>query len=149
MAAAWCLPRIGLNEEIVRATFDSKSGAMTAPTPITRGSRTWAYLDISRDGRRVVMATGYPQEDVFVADGNGDNLKQITNDLAADRGVRWSPDGSRILYYSAMPGEIMQVFTMAPDGSDQRRVTTEKPASGGSWVFPQWSPTAATDWRRL
>ena len=127
-------------QEIFRAAFDPKSGALTAPAPITRGSRTWAYVDVSRDGSRVVMSTAYPQEDVFVADGNGNNLKQITNDVAADRGVRWSPDGKRILYYSALPGAIMHIFTMTQDGSDQRRVTTEDPLTGGSWTNPQWSP---------
>lgn len=127
-------------QEVYRAAFDPKSGAVTAPVAITRGSRTWGYLDVSRDGTRVVLATAYPQEDVFVADGNGDNLTQITNDPASDRGVRWSPDASRILYYSALPGELMQIFTIAPDGSDRRRVTVEAPNKGSSWVFPQWSP---------
>ena len=126
--------------EIYGAAFDPRSGSMTSPVPITHGTRTWGYLDVSQDGRRLVMATDYPQEDVFVADANGDNLKQITNDVASDRGVRWSPDGSRILYYWAMPGAIMHIFTMAPDGSDQRRVTTEDPLTGGSWVYPHWSP---------
>jgi Tol biopolymer transport system component len=125
--------------QVNAADFDPRSGSMASWAPITRGSRTWNYLDVSRDGSRLVLATDYPQEDVFVADANGDNLKQITNDVASDRGVRWSPDGSRILYYSAMPGAIMHIFTMAPDGSDQRRVTTEDPLTGGSWIYPQWS----------
>lgn len=77
---------------------------------------------------------------MFVADADGSNLRQITNDPASDRGVRWSPDGTRILYYSAKPGELMKIFTMAPDGSDQRLVSNETPAGSGSWTYPQWSP---------
>jgi Tol biopolymer transport system component len=129
-----------LSTQVYGADFDARLGTIASPIPITRGSRTWTFLDASADGRRLVMTTGYPQEDVFVADASGENLRQITSDVASDRGVRWSPDGQRILYYSAKPGETMHIFTMGPDGSDVRPVTTEVPPGGLSWVFPQWAP---------
>jgi Tol biopolymer transport system component len=130
-----------LSTQVYGADFDARSGSTASPVSITRGSRTWEYLDVAADGRRLVMATGYPQEDVFVADASGDNLRQITNDVANERGVRWSPDGNRILYFSAKQGESMHVFTMGPDGSAVRPVTTEVPAGGASWLYPQWAPS--------
>lgn len=129
------------NEQQVNAAdFDPRSGVMSSPVPITLGSRTWFYVDISPDGRHLVLVSRYPQEDVFVADADGGNLRQITNDPASDRGVRWSPDSARILYYSANPGEVMQIFTMAPDGSDRQRISHDAPGGSGSWVYPQWAP---------
>ncbi len=56
---------------------------MASPAPITRGSRTWGYLDVSRDGGRLVLATDYPQEDVFVAGAFRD--AQVIIAAASDR----------------------------------------------------------------
>ena len=92
-----------LSEQVYAADFDARAGSIASPALLTRGSRAWRYVDVSADGRRLVLTAFYPQEDVFVADASGDNLRQITNDAANDRGVRWSPDGSRIVYHSARP----------------------------------------------
>lgn len=35
----------------------------------------------------------------------------------------------------------MHIFTMRPDGSDPRPVTTGVPAGGATWVAPQWAPS--------
>ncbi len=130
-----------LSTQVYGADFDARSGSIASPASITRGSRTWEHLDVSADGRRLVMATGYPQEDIFVADASGDNLRQITNDVANDRGVRWSPDGNRILYYSAKSGENMHMFTMGPDGGAVREVAAGVPSGTTFWLYGQWAPS--------
>ena len=126
--------------QVYAADFNAQSGTVAPPVQITHGTRIWDYLDVSPDGQRLVMSTLYPREDVFVADASGGNLRQITDDAAADRGVRWSPDGTRILYYAGKPGELMHIFTMGSDGSTVRQITDVVPEGGTSWVFPQWSP---------
>jgi eukaryotic-like serine/threonine-protein kinase len=130
--------------QVYAADLDA-AGKASNHKPITLGARTWFYIDISHDGQRLSLVSRFPQEDVFVAAADGQGLRQITNDPAVDRGVRWSPDDSRILYYSGNVAQPLHVMTMAPDGSDQRRISPDLPSSATAWIVPQWS----TDGRRV
>ena len=52
----------------------------------------------------------------------------------------WSPDGSRIAFASTREGGTLSLWTMAPDGSDLRRVTD------GHGEYPDWSPDGLLAW---
>lgn len=52
-----------------------------------------ALQDITQDG------------DIFVADRNGQNLKQLTQDNGLNAGVRWSPCGQYLVYSAAPKGD--------------------------------------------
>jgi Tol biopolymer transport system component len=68
------------------------------------------------------------------ADGTG--LVRLANTAANDQiiGAAWSPDGQRIAYSSAAHGNA-DIYTIRPDGSDQREVTF----SAGTDQDPTWS----------
>jgi Tol biopolymer transport system component len=64
----------------------------------------------------------------------------LTGDTSLDNwSPAWSPDGARIAFASTRDGGTLSLWTMGPDGSDLRRVTT------GHGEYPDWSP----DGRRI
>jgi Tol biopolymer transport system component len=75
------------------------------------------------------------------ADGTG--LTQLTPGPAGgtdDRQPNWSPRGDRILFQRRSPGsDDWNIYTIAPDGSDLRQVTSS-PASD---TDASWSPNGA------
>lgn len=91
----------------------------------------------SPDGSRIAYISGragWNTHEVFVinADGSGDT--NLTNNDVQEYGATWSPDGSRIAFGTKLGGDI-QIYTMNPDGTDQRPLPT--PAAG---MAPSWSP---------
>lgn len=102
----------------------------------------------SPDGRCIVFEGSQPgaSEDglighIWKVRSDGGGLVQLTSDPAYDdRQPNWSPAGERILFQRrALPDGPWDIYTMAPDGSDVRNVTTtpvdETDAS--------WSPDGA------
>lgn len=80
-------------------------------------------LSVATDERRAtLLVSGIP--------GNGPGLP------------RWSPDGSRVLYFwtpRSPRGYRAEVWTMQPDGSGKRRLY-RGPCCIGGWFRPAWSP---------
>ena len=121
-------------QNVQRMSFDPESGAVGETAWLTSGSRRWANPDPTADGARIVMySQDRPEGDLYVMNGDGSGLRQITGDSAVDRVPRWSPDGSAIAYFSNRGGPL-DVWTIRPDASDNRQVTF-----GGGGV-PAWSP---------
>lgn len=73
--------------------------------------------------------------DVVGADGSG-ALRLATN--AETYRPAWSPDGSTIAYTGYAPKNVLQVFVIAPNGTERRQLT--KSANGESSGQPSWSP---------
>ncbi|HSJ28017.1 MAG TPA: hypothetical protein VLB67_07375 [Acidimicrobiia bacterium] len=71
---------------------------------------------------------------LFAVDPDGKSLVQLTEDDTAF--PAWSPDGSRIAYTVKLPDGSVQIATMAPDGSDDRVLTS----GPGIRAWPSWSP---------
>jgi len=115
---------------------DTASGEpIGPPVPITRGNRSYQWGSPSPDGAWIAVATTDGQEDVWVISRDGLEMRRLTNDLARDRGVQWSPDGSRIAFFSDRSGKY-EVWSIRPDGSGLEQLTTTD-----VWVdFPVWSP---------
>ena len=90
----------------------------------------------SPNGEQILFAWG-PQGNVqlFTANRNGKELKQVSN-LPAIRGRSdWSPDGSFIVTYSG-PAWNREVYILNADGSNVRQLTP----SGGNSQGPSFSP---------
>jgi len=122
---------------IVAGDFDPIALAfISSPTPIIRDSRQLMQANVSNDGARIVYRTGGARQDLFVANTDGSNEQQITNDIAKDWAPTWSPDDRRIAYYSNATGDY-EVWTVNPDGSRPVRLTD---LPGESTVRPVWSP---------
>lgn len=73
--------------------------------------------------------------DIFVADLSGNNLRRLTFDNAAIRGIAWSADG-RELIYSASRGAGEKLWRIEASGGSPREVL----AGGRDPAFPAVAP---------
>lgn len=116
-----------------------------------------AAVSVARDGDRITPGGGIllpPREgascnalspadpcwdtDIFVtsSDGSGATTR-LGYDEGRDLAFSWSPDGARIAFFHAEEStRDADIYTMATDGSDVRRLTDEP----GIDAFPTYSP---------
>jgi Tol biopolymer transport system component len=118
-----------------RVSFDAVKGAVEGePQWITRGSNYYNWPSASRDGQWLAFSTQRRQEDIYISRSDGSDVRQLTNDVARDRRPRWSPDGSRIVFFSDRNG-VYSTWLINPDGANLVRVSDGVPA-----IHPDWHP---------
>jgi len=108
--------------------------------PSTLDELTPSY---SPDGTRIVFAsTRSGSEELWIANGDGTNPRQVTRTGGAVCGApQWSPDGSTILFNSTRDGSA-DLYLLDPDSLGVRRLTTEPSdeieptwSRDGRWIF--------------
>jgi TolB protein len=95
----------------------------------------------SPDGQRLLYcrnedSTGVVSNnwDIWVMNRDGSRRVQLTHDLARDYPTAWSPDGSRIAFFSDRGGHGAS-YVMEADGSGVTRVTDDAGLSSiGAWL---------------
>jgi Tol biopolymer transport system component len=78
--------------------------------------------------------------DIYMMSSDGSNVVRLTDDHVPEFMPVWSPDGSRIAFVreaDPVPSAFAGIYTMNPDGSDVRRVSS---SDGGRDFGPSWSP---------
>jgi eukaryotic-like serine/threonine-protein kinase len=122
---------------IQRFGLDPVTGRVSEPPrPVFQGSRVIYTQDLSPNGEWVVFSTLGVREDLFLVRADGSGYHQITDDAFRDRGPKWSPDGSRIGFYSDRSGRY-ETWTILPDGSKLEQQTR---TTGPSRWDTEWSP---------
>jgi Tol biopolymer transport system component len=76
----------------------------------------------------------YPTFDVFSANADGSNPKQLTNTPGYDAETTITLDGKKLVFTSMRDGDL-DIYTMDADGKNVRRLTNELGYDGG----PFWS----------
>jgi len=121
---------------LYRVAFDPVREVLAgAPEPLRRSTRPIRDHELSPDGRWVAFLETGAQEDLFVARTDGTEYRKLTDDVFRDRAPVWSPDGSRLAFYSDRTG-MYQLWTIRPDGSG----ATQVPTGDRKANFPTWSP---------
>jgi TolB protein len=80
----------------------------------------------------VAVASG--NDDIYVMDSGGGNVRRLTDNPERDLFPTWSPDGRSIAFHSNREGQSSGLYVMEADGSNPRLLTS----AGGS--DPAWSP---------
>ena len=109
-------------------------------TLISGGVNTYPVW--SPDGKQLAFRRmlGESNSEVFVANADGSDPHNVTNDPAFDGWPAWSPDGTRLAFASNRGNQNYQIYTMNPDGSDVRLVA----GTEGRGTAPKWSPDGKT-----
>lgn len=112
-------------------SMDMETGRLNQLTDLAMGAETPVF---SPDGRRIVFAAyvGENNNDVFIMDADGENLKRLTNGPGYDGHPHWSFDGLRIVFNSdrvtpdrnaAWSDRWHEIFSMDANGGDIRQHT--------------------------
>ena len=112
--------------------FDMATRSIT--TVITGGVNT--YPSWSPNGKRLAFRRmlGEMNSEVFVANADGTEARNLTNHPAFDGWPAWSPDGTRIAFASNRNSSY-QIFVMNPDGGDVKLLANTE----GRATAPQWA----------
>jgi TolB protein len=104
-------------------------------TLISGGVNTYPVM--SPDGRQIAYRKilGEMNSEVFLADADGRNPRNLTHHPAFEGWPAWSPDGSQIAFAGNRNARY-QVFVMRADGSDVRLVANTE----GRATAPKWAP---------
>src|ERR1041385_7414214 len=76
----------------------------------------------------------YPAFDIFTANPDGSNVKQLTNTPGYDAETTITLDGKKLVFTSMRSGDL-DIYTMDADGKNVRQLTNELGYDGG----PFWS----------
>jgi Tol biopolymer transport system component len=74
----------------------------------------------------------YPGYDIFTANPDGSDLKQLTNTPGYDAEATFSTDGRKIVFTSMRDGDL-DIYTMDSDGKNVKRLTDELGYDGGAF----------------
>jgi Tol biopolymer transport system component len=108
------------------------------------------YPSYSPDGTQIAfrgdldLAEPSGDEEIYVMDADGTNVRQLTSNADFDSAPSWSPDGGWILFERAPAGTFTtgveaqekDVYVMRADGTDVRRLTDSPGLDEG----PEFSP---------
>jgi Tol biopolymer transport system component len=120
---------------LLRVGFDPARETLTGvPVPIVKGTHPIRDHELSPDGAWIAF-TEAGREDLFVARVDGSQYTRLTDDAFRDRGPSWSPDGTRIAFYSDRSGGY-DLWAIRPDGSGLTALTAGSAQAG----WPAWSP---------
>ncbi len=108
------------NQEILYASTHHHGESCPEAPRVMQGKYVWAI---------------HPEFDIFVADRQGNIIRQLTDNPGYDAEATVAPDGSRIVFTSTRSGDL-ELWTMKPDGSDLRQVTDELGYDGGAFFTP-------------
>ncbi len=97
---------------------------------------------VSPDGRRIAftvtesnLAEGKSKSEIYLMDADGNNIRKVTDNPAADYHPRWSPDGKSLLFLSTRH-EGPQAWLLPLSGGEPTQVTHfTTGVSDAAWTF--------------
>ncbi|WNG34877.1 hypothetical protein F0U61_15380 [Archangium violaceum] len=91
--------------------------------PLTDGTAHSGFPSYSADGKQIVFRVwGEEQKGLRILNLEDRSIRVLTNEY--DNLPGWSPDGRRIVFTRKVDAVNFDIFTIRPDGTDLRRLTT-------------------------
>ena len=120
--------------ELIR--YDTKSGRFQ---PFLAGISA-EFVIFSRSGKSVAYVS-YPEGVLWRANPDGSNPTQLTDPPVYPKSLRWSPNGSEILFVDRTPQGLDAIYIVPADGSGKpRRLLPEDRECGdGSKLVAGWA----------
>lgn len=109
---------------------------------LTDGAENAGFPSYAPDGRRIVYRVwaGNGPGGLRILDLQDRSIRVLTT--AYDNLPDWAPDGERIVFTRRVSGNNFDIFTIRPDGSDIRRLTT----SGANDAHAVWTHDGRILW---
>ncbi len=107
------------NDQILYASTH-QAGKECPEVPTVEGTYLWPVYD---------------SYDIYVADLNGNIVKQLTDSPGYDAEATISPTGDKIVFTSDRSGDL-ELWTMNLDGTNQTQITTGLGYDGGAFFSP-------------
>ncbi len=127
---------------IERVGFAAAAGRIAGNvTTIRETAESVSSCDVSPDGNWLLYQAFMPRETISLIHPDGTGLRQLVGGGSRNRSPRWSPDSSRVAFYSARGGNY-EIWTVRADGSELAPATAFHAPEN---YHPIWSP----DGRRL
>jgi TolB protein len=113
---------------------DVPAAISIAPTNTSESTVTQVVLGVVT-GRIAFQSNRDGNNEIYIMNGDGSGLTNLTNNPADDSMPSWSPDGKKIAFSSNRDGNI-EIYLMNADGSSPTRLTDRS----GDDFGPSWSP---------
>lgn len=105
------------------------------PKPLIRSTRSDHSQQFSFDGSQIVFVSDRTGNyEIWIADGDGKNQRQLTDSHESKGSPRFSPDGESIVY-DAQNGGIGDIYVVSVNSGVVRRLTD----NGKNNSLPAWS----------
>jgi TolB protein len=131
------LDRVSPNQgdiELHRMTLADSSLHAVAVTEDNLSHEEWGCW--SPEGTRIAFtSTRHENQELYIANSDGEDVLRLTSDPALDAHPCWSPDGETIAFASDRWGGL-EIALISPDGANLRRFTDSR----GLDDYPAWSP---------
>jgi TolB protein len=152
------LAAVGEIAPVARGTFPGANG-LIAFTRATAAGSSIAVVEPDRSGFRILIENASEPAwsadgrsiafvrkstrgdwDIFIADADGSDVRQLAIPGGDEISPALSPDGSQIAFEEYRHGgRLAQIDVVNVDGSDRRQVTHDEHYYGYSPAWPEWS----------
>ncbi len=118
--------------------YDAEGGWSPDGTKMVFASNRRAYeKELSKEDQERLKIDKQYFMDLYLADADGSNVKQLTDVPGYDGGPFFSADGKRICWRRFTPkGDVAEVWSMNTDGSDPRQLTKLGAMSWAPYFHP-------------